>query len=77
MTKKAKLAALRKQHGGRHYADLAIQPVEYIHANKLDYLSGNAIKYLTRHPKKGGKDDILKAIHMCQLILELQYGVSS
>ena len=66
--------ALDKQVGGQHYKDCGIQPVEYIHANKLDYFEGNVIKYITRHRTKGeGKKDIEKAIHYAQLILELEY----
>ena len=65
---------LDKQIGGNHYKDCGIQPVQYIHANKLDYLEGNVIKYITRHRTKGqGKKDIEKAIHYAQLILELEY----
>ena len=65
---------LDKQIGGNHYKDCGIQPVEYIHANKLDYFEGNVIKYITRHRTKGqGKKDIEKAIHYAQLILELEY----
>ena len=66
--------ALSKQIGGDHYKSCGIQPVEYIHANQLDYFEGNVIKYVTRHRTKGeGKKDIEKAIHYAQLILELYY----
>jgi hypothetical protein len=66
--------ALKVQVGGDHYKDCGIQPVEYIHANKLDYFEGNVIKYITRHRTKGqGKKDIEKAIHYAQLILALEY----
>ena len=68
------VSALRDQHGGSHYRDLAIQPVQYIHANGIDFMAGSAIKYLTRHRSKGGADDIRKAMHFCRLILELEYG---
>ena len=65
---------LDTQVGGSHYKDCGIQPVEYIHANKLDYFEGNVVKYITRHRTKGqGKKDIEKAIHYAQLILELEY----
>ena len=65
---------LDKQVGGNHYKDCGIQPVEYIHANKLDYFECNVVKYITRHRTKGqGKKDIEKAIHYAQLILELEY----
>ena len=66
--------ALKVQIGGDHYKDCGIQPVEYIHANKLDYFEGNVIKYITRHRTKGqGKKDVEKAIHYAQLILALEY----
>jgi hypothetical protein len=67
--------ALDLQVGGDHYKGCGIQPVEYIHANKLGYLEGNVIKYITRHHTKGeGRRDIEKAIHYAQLILELEYN---
>ena len=66
--------ALHQQVGGQHYKGCKIQPVEYIHANGLDYLEGNVIKYITRHRTKGeGRKDIEKAIHYAQLILEMEY----
>ena len=66
--------ALEQQVGGQHYQGCKIQPVEYIHANGLDYLEGNVIKYITRHRTKGeGRKDIEKAIHYAQLILEMEY----
>ena len=66
--------ALEQQVGGQHYKGCKIQPVEYIHANGLDYLEGNVIKYITRHRTKGeGRKDIEKAIHYAQLILEMEY----
>lgn len=66
-------SALDKQVSGNHYKDCGIQPIEYIHANGLSYLEGNVIKYTTRHSKKNGKQDILKAIHYLELILEMEY----
>lgn len=66
--------ALDTQVSGSHYKDLAIQPVEFIHKNKIDYLSGNVIKYITRHKNKNGAEDVRKAIHYCQLILLMEYN---
>jgi len=40
--------ALDIQVAGNHYKDLAIQPVEYIHANNIGYFEGNVIKYVSR-----------------------------
>jgi len=65
-------ASLR-QVGGTHYKDCKIQPTEYIVANELGWCEGNAVKYITRHRKKGGKESILKAIHYLELLLEMEY----
>ena len=68
-----KEAALDKQEGGQHYKDKAIQPIVYIHANKLGFCEGNVVKYITRHKEKNGAEDIRKVIHYCELLLELEY----
>ena len=67
--------ALDIQEGGDHYKKMGIQPVEYIHSNKLNFFEGNVVKYVTRHRTKKGAEDIKKAIHYLQMILELDYGI--
>lgn len=67
-------SALNVQVGGEHYKNLAIQPVEYIHANNLSFLEGNVVKYITRHKTKNKAQDIRKIIHYCTLILQLEYN---
>jgi hypothetical protein len=62
------------QIAGSHYIKYAIQPSEFLYRNKIGFLEGNAIKYAIRHRDKGGAEDIRKAIHYLQLILEWQYG---
>ena len=69
--------SIKAQHGGNHYQKMKIQPIEYIIANQLDYLSGNIIKYASRHQSKGGADDIRKIKQYCDFILESQYGVGA
>jgi hypothetical protein len=71
---KEEATALQKQVGGSHYADMTIQPIEFITANGLDFLQGNIIKYVCRHKNKNGADDIKKAIHYCELLLQMEYG---
>ena len=66
--------ALNKQEGGNHYKDMAIQPVEFITANNLGFLEGNVVKYICRHHAKNGAEDIKKAIHYCELLLQTKYG---
>jgi len=62
--------AIKKQVGGSHYNRYSIQPVDFILANKLDWCEANAIKYITRHKDKGGVEDIRKAIHYLEILLE-------
>lgn len=62
-----------KQVGGGHYQEGGIQPIEYIHANNLNFFEGNCLKYVTRHRSKNGRQDIEKAIHYLEMILEFDY----
>jgi len=70
------MRALDTQIGGDHYRNGAIQPVEFIEANSLGFLEGCIVKRVTRHNKPSGKgrQDIEKAIHELQLLLELRYN---
>jgi hypothetical protein len=60
---------LKIQPGGSHYKSQAIQPVEYIVANKLPFIEGNIVKYITRWRNKGGVKDLEKIIHYVQLLI--------
>ena len=65
---------LKEQVGGDHYSKLAIQPVEYINKNNLSYLQGNVIKYVTRYKDKNGLQDLQKARHYIEMLIELEGG---
>jgi hypothetical protein len=67
-------AASRKQVGGSHYRSFTIQPSEFIHRNGIGFLEGNVIKYVCRHAKKNGKQDLEKARHYIDLLIEFEYG---
>ena len=58
-----------KQVGGQHYI-MPIQPIDFIVKNNLSYREANVIKYVCRHKNKNGKQDIEKAIHYLEMILE-------
>ena len=62
-----------KQVGGSHYKKYKIQPSKFINENKILFAEGNAIKYICRHQDKGKKEDLLKAIHYIQMIIERDY----
>jgi len=63
-----------KQVGGNHYQNMKIQPAEFINKNKLPFAEGNAIKYICRHINKGGEQDLEKAKHYIDMIIERDYG---
>jgi hypothetical protein len=67
------MSASDTQVGGEHYSQMAIQPVEFIYRNHIPFIEGCVIKYVCRHRSKNGRQDIEKAIHFLQLLLELQY----
>ncbi len=65
--------AIKSQVGGDHYKTLSIQPIEFIYANNLNFLEGCVIKRICRHRRKNGREDIEKAIHELQILLEKEY----
>ena len=65
--------AYKKQIGGSHYQNMVMQPSEFINKNKLPFAEGSAIKYICRHAAKGKEQDIHKAIHYLEMILDRDY----
>ena len=68
------LKVYSKQIGGSHYMDMVMQPSEFINKNKLQFAEGNAIKYICRHANKGEVQDLEKAKHYIDMIIERDYG---
>jgi hypothetical protein len=68
--KGATFIAATTQVGGNHYKDMPIPPREYIKANNIGWDEGNAIKYISRWREKNGIQDLEKAIHYIQLLIE-------
>ncbi|SDS25502.1 Protein of unknwon function [Halopseudomonas litoralis] len=66
------VSALEQQPGGSHYKGRAIQPIQYIHANNLGFCEGNVVKYVTRWREKGGLEDLRKAQHYIDLLIDLE-----
>ncbi len=67
------LKATDKQIGGDHYRSYSIQPIEFIIANKLDFIQGNIIKYALRNKYGENPDEKWnKIIHYCELAKQLQ-----
>ena len=68
------MSAYDKQVGGKHYIKYKIQPSKFVTENKLLYPEGSVIKYILRHQDKGGKQDLLKAKHFIDMIIERDYS---
>ena len=66
---------LLEQVGGDHYKNLKIQPLEFVHRNRIPFIEGTVIKYVCRHRAKNGREDIEKAIHLLNILLEMDYTV--
>ena len=62
--------ALKTQVGGNHYQQFVIQPVEFCYKNNIPYLEATAIKYLCRWREKNGIEDLEKAKHYIDLLIE-------
>lgn len=64
--------AIRRQEGGGHYKSMKIQPFEYNHANGIPFAEGCVIKYVSRWKTKGGVEDLKKARHFLDLLIEAE-----
>lgn len=65
-------SASARQVGGSHYCGMAIQPAEFCHANGIGFIEGCVIKYVCRWRKKNGVEDLRKARHFLDLLIEFE-----
>lgn len=63
---------LQTQEGGNHYKNLTIQPIDYIYKNNIGFIEGCVIKYVTRWQSKGGIEDLKKAQHFLNLLIQFE-----
>lgn len=64
--------ANKVQVAGEHYKQMPIEPWDYIAANDLGFFEGNVVKYVTRWREKGDINDIRKARHYIDKLIELE-----
>ena len=64
------MSAKDYQVGGSHYKNKGIQPIDYIMSNRLDFCEGCVVKYISRWRDKGGIDDLHKAKHYIEFLIE-------
>ena len=67
------MSAYDKQVGGSHYKKMKIQPSKFVIENELLFPEGSVIKYICRHRFKNGKEDLEKAVHFIEMIIERDY----
>lgn len=58
------------QVGGNHYAKHLIQPWDVIEQYGLNYWAGNVLKYVLRYTDKNGVEDLKKARHYLDKLIE-------
>ncbi len=66
------MSSLDEQIGGDHYQTYTIQPIEFFYRNNVPFIEGNIIKYVLRHKNKNGVEDLKKARHYVDILIELE-----
>ena len=69
--------SLKKQVGGDHYKKLKIQPIEYALANDLGICEHAVVKYVSRWKDKNGVEDLRKAIHYIEMLIQREINEDS
>ena len=69
------MSANNRQTGGSHY-QTKIQPWDFIISNNLGWCEGNIVKYVSRHKKKNGVEDLKKAQHYLEKLIEEELNAS-
>jgi len=67
------MSANDRQVGGEHYKGQKVEHWDFVYMHKIPYHEAQAIKYIMRHRAKGGVDDLRKAIHFIEKVIELEY----
>lgn len=76
-SKEAPTNPLDKQVGGDHYKHFKIQPVEFCLANNTPFVEASIIKHALRHRLKGGRKDLEKIKHYCDILIAEYYTEDS
>lgn len=68
--------AKERQVGGTHYSKYNIQPIDFIMENDIPFAEANVIKYIVRHKDKNKQQDVIKALHYIEIILNNRYDMT-
>lgn len=71
-TAQREVASLDLQVGGNHYKKYKIQPLEFAMVNQLPFIEASVIKYVVRWKDKNGIEDLRKARHMLDVLIEFE-----
>ena len=69
------MSAFDEQYGGNHYKHMVIQPLEFGLANNLGICEHAVVKYVYRWRSKGGVEDLRKARHYIDILIEKETEV--
>ena len=65
-------SALSEQIGGSHYKDFRIQPAQFFHDNNVPFIEASVCKYVLRWRNKNGIEDLKKARHYLDMLIEME-----
>lgn len=68
----AAAGAMSVQVDGDHYKKYPIQPIEFMHRNQLPGPESHILSYIVRWRDKGGVKDLKKAIHILEMMIEME-----
>ena len=77
LSKAEKGSANSIQHGGNHYKQHTYETWDVIADWGLGYFDGNAVKYLSRWRHKNGVEDLRKARHYIDKLIEMETRVKA
>lgn len=66
------MAANDKQEGGAHYKGAPIEHWDFVLMHNIPYLEAQVIKYMMRWRKKNGVEDLRKARHFVEKLIEYE-----
>ena|SRR5690554_6527299 len=74
-------SARDRQVGGDHYQNMGLQPWDAMQAWMAEeqfegFLRDNVVKYIARYDSKGGLEDLRKAQHYLDALIEIVGGAS-
>ena len=61
---------LDRKPGPSHYKQGDIEVIDFIQDQRMDFIEGNIIKYLCRYKFKDGIEDLQKAKHYLDMLID-------